>query len=235
MKSLRAMIGRQARGLEGKCGKVTDFYFDERVWEVKHVVICTGWLPRHCFVVSPGLVSPFISAASELPVALTKDQIAHSWDISAIETISDHDRRLLHSSYGTSTAEPHPGPTGLRHGAVTSMDLEIAEAHSSAGEVADSSEYSLRSAGEVLGYAVETEEGGVGRLDDFLLGEDDWIVHSIVLDQKGYATAAPKAILPTAWIHSISWEDSTVSLKASRTTVLAAQRYDPASHGHTPT
>lgn len=228
------MMGRRAQGVEGKCGKVTDFYFDESSWTIAHVVICTGWLPRHCFLVSPQDVST-VSPTGDLMVTLTKDQIDQSWDVTRFETIGDHTRAVLHASYGTPTDEPYPSRSEPRHGTCSRMEVELAEQRLAEDEGQPARTNLLRGTAEMLGYAVEDDQGTVGSLDDFLLGEDDWTVHYLVLNERGYATAAKKVLLPTTWIDNICWEDSMVLLKTSRSALASAQCYDPAAHGHTTT
>jgi beta-lactamase superfamily II metal-dependent hydrolase len=84
----------------------------------------------------------------------------------------------------------------------------------------------LRSIKEVTGYQVHASDGEVGHVKDFLIEDDDWSIHYIVVDTGNWWHGNKVLVSPLA-VQSIRWTDRLVNLGADRQTVKSSAEYDP--------
>lgn len=73
----------------------------------------------------------------------------------------------------------------------------------------------LRSANEVIKYAVMTSDGELGRLGDFVLEDANWFIRFLVV-RAGSWFAGQDVLISTRWVGSISWSDRAIELPHSR-------------------
>jgi uncharacterized protein YrrD len=51
--SLSGIKGYQLNAQDGKIGRIDDFYFDDRKWKIKYLIVETGgWLPGRKILIS---------------------------------------------------------------------------------------------------------------------------------------------------------------------------------------
>lgn len=89
----------------------------------------------------------------------------------------------------------------------------------------------LRSLREVLGYSVRSTDGEAGSVEDLIIEDTLWGVHSVIIALK----KSPRSVLlPPESIQCISWPDKTVLVSRSRQEIANGPVFDPAapaSHG----
>lgn len=226
MKSLRSLLGLRVQGADGKLGRLQDVYFDDRAWRVEFLMICRGRFPACCFLASPDRIVQ--RSTDRVMLSLSKSEAKNAAGADSVETVTEHERKLLRECYGISDVTKYPGRWQPHEAIATQEEVETA-----AEELHDpKADRSLRSLSEFLDYLVQVREGDAGTVDDLLVGEDDWLVNYIVVNTKGYATFPQKILVRAEWVESISWEQSTASLDSSLERLQSCQRYNPASHAH---
>ena len=73
----------------------------------------------------------------------------------------------------------------------------------------------LRSAWYVTGYTVWSDDGEIGRLEDFIMDEASWHVGYLVV-KAGDWLQSRYLLVPSLWVESISWPHHRVALQSSR-------------------
>jgi hypothetical protein len=75
----RALQGYRLDSLDGEIGTVNTFYFDDRDWGIRYLVVETGnWLTGRQVLISPDTLLSVIKEAQNISINLTKKQIDDS-------------------------------------------------------------------------------------------------------------------------------------------------------------
>jgi hypothetical protein len=79
---------------------------------------------------------------------------------------------------------------------------------------------------KVTGYNVHASDGEIGHIADFLVEDDDWSIHYLVVDTKNWWPGKKVLISPMS-VRNIVWDDRVVNLGASRQKVKDSPAYEP--------
>ena len=83
-RSINNLIGYRMVAMDGKVGKVEDFYFDDQVWIIAYLIVKTGdWLSGRKVLISPVALIKGEDRYGTFPVTLTREQIVNGPDIDA--------------------------------------------------------------------------------------------------------------------------------------------------------
>lgn len=174
-----SLLGYRMQAQDGICGKLVDFYFDDRSWRLKYGVVRVGsLLNRHEVLVDASALGVLNPSARLWPVRLTKDQVLQS---PASETVrpacSRENRARCHSYSGPFFQEPSL--------AISAEALILDTAETEVGGIRfgpeDHPGSHLRSVLEVRGYRVRALDGYVGVVGDLVLREADSRVSQLVV------------------------------------------------------
>jgi hypothetical protein len=187
-------------------GQAHDFYFDDLLWTVRYLVIDTStWLPGRKVLISPVALGPLdIGADLPLSVGLTKQQIEQSPSIDADKPISPQQEVEL--------IEHYHWPDYWRLEKDTTVER--------------SGDLHLRRAKEVIGYYIHARDGDIGHVEDFLVDDESWGIHYLIVDTRNW-WPGKKVLVSPSWVEDINWHQSQVSLDLSRETVKNSPEYDP--------
>ena len=76
---VKTIKGYTLDGLDGKIGKVKEFYFDDYHWTIRYLVADTGnWYTDHQVLISPYALVEVLRERQYIAVNLTKKQIEDS-------------------------------------------------------------------------------------------------------------------------------------------------------------
>ena len=79
LRSVESFYGYEIQAMDGDLGTVHDVYFDDQSWSVMYLVVDTGtWLPGRKVLIFATQIDQPDWASKNLPVELTKDQVALS-------------------------------------------------------------------------------------------------------------------------------------------------------------
>ena len=201
--SLEDVAGVCVIATDGEIGKVSNFLFDDQTWKLRYFVIDVGtWLTRKAVLISVSAVDRPDWAGKTFHAHLTKEQVRHSPDVDSTKPVSRQEEIAMNKYFGwpaywygeLPAVSVPPGRDYLAH----------------AGENPH-----LRSADQVAGYTVWSEDDEVGRLEHFIVDEDSW--HIGYLDVKtGDWLHRRSVLVPTSWVQSVSWADRRVELDHSQ-------------------
>ena len=208
---LRALVGYRIAGTDGEFGRVDDFYFDERDWRVRYLVVDTGsWLPGREVLVAPGEMGRPDADRSVVPVGLTQEQIEKSPPVQSDMPISRQQELELARYYHWAT-EWDTGPLSRSVG--RSVAWETPEGERAKHE--DQRRSHLRSVEEIAGYHIQAAGGEIGKVDDVLADPQSWMIRYVVVDTGGWLSDRLVLLAPE-WIQKVSWAHQQLVTDLSR-------------------
>jgi hypothetical protein len=216
---------------DGPIGRVKDFYFDDRQWVVRYLVVDTStWLTGRKVLISPYSVGVADAAARVLPVSITKQQVKNSPDIEWDKPVSrQHEIQYLgyygYPSYwggaGLWGEGAYPGMTmsGVGYGGA---DLPYRAAEARQDQDADPH---LRSCEALAKYHVHASDGDIGHVQAFLIDAQSWAIRYVVVNTSNW-WVGHEVLIARDWIKDVSWSQSTVTVNLTREAVQEAPAYD---------
>ncbi len=81
-RAINSLIGYRMAAIDGKIGKVDDFYFDDQVWIIVYLIVKTSnWLSGRKVLISPVALINGADRHGTFSVSLTREQIVNGPDI----------------------------------------------------------------------------------------------------------------------------------------------------------
>ncbi|WEN16509.1 PRC-barrel domain-containing protein [Rhodanobacter sp. AS-Z3] len=222
---------------DGLIGHVRDFYFDDKAWVVRFLVVDTGsWLHGREVLISPISLGHCDYVKQLLPVSLTKAQVKGSPDIDTHQPISRQHEMGYLSYYGYPYYWGGHGLWGA--GSFPSLMLTSVDdpdgrgvlPHASPMHEAGSApgdDPHLRSINAMNNYCIEATDGEIGHVRGFLVEEGTWAIRYLVVETSHWWLGHQVLIVPE-WIRAVSWLDRSVNVVVTRHQISTAPAYDAA-------
>ena len=224
-RSLNSLIGYTLGALDGEIGKVKEFYFDDKTWTIRYLVIETDtWLSGRKVLISAEMLLTPDWDKEVFPVNLTMEQVKNSPDIDTEEPVSRQEEIKWQSYYMRTSYWGN----GFYEGGMPYYMHEVIN-DGGAKSLPQNSELlsHLRSSANVTGYKIMATDGMIGEVKDFIVNDADWKVNFLIVD-TGHWLPGKKVILSPKLIDEIDWETSEVSVKTSIDRVKNSPEYNPA-------
>jgi hypothetical protein len=222
---------------DGLIGHVRDFYFDDKNWVVRYLVVQTGsWLLDREVLISPISIGHSDYAKKLLSVSLTKAQVKGSPDIDIHQPISrQHEMGYLGyygypyywGGFGLWGAGPLPS---LILKTVDDPEVQKKSLHASReqeGGSATDDDPNLRSIKAMHGYRIDATDGEIGHVTGFLIEEGTWAIRYLVVE-TGHWWSGHQVLIVPEWIRDVSWLDQTVDVVVTRQQIRTAPAYNAA-------
>lgn len=225
LRDLNGLKGFAIHAMDGELGKVDEFYFDDKTWEIRYAVVRTGtWLAGRKVLISAALLKREPDwRARALPVLLTREQVRHSPDIDTEKTVTRLHERELHRYYSW----PIYWGEGFLAGSIsggalfpTRQEAEKAEAPQPAPES------HLQSTRAVTGYRLHAADGTLGRVENYIVDDKRWRI-SYLVAATGTWLPGRQVLVSPHWIERVDWETSEVFVDLTRLAIKASPPYDP--------
>jgi sporulation protein YlmC with PRC-barrel domain len=196
---------------DGDLGSVRDVYFDDGTWTVRYLVVDTGdWLPGRRILVSPISIRSPDPDRRTLRVALTMMEVKSSPDVNTARPVSRQHEIELSRHYGY----PYYWVGPYRWGAA-SYPRPLPESPPQSGPVdqeiparsRQSGDQHLQNATALMGHAIRTEEGEIGRVEDVLVDDKAWAIRYMVVDTKNW-WPGKKVFVSPEWLTQATWDES---------------------------
>ena len=101
LRSIKDLEGFAVGATDGTIGHVKDFYFDDRAWIVRYLVVDAGaWLSSRKVLISPISIGRPDWAERLLHVSITKEQVRQSPDIDTDKPVSRQHEMQFSGYYG---------------------------------------------------------------------------------------------------------------------------------------
>lgn len=223
LRRAKEMFGFTVHVLDGTAGEVDDLYFDDEHWIVRYLVVNTGpELGNRRVLISPLALEPPLWEAQELPVRLTREQVANSPDVDLDQPVSRRYEAELHDHYGWSYYWP---ALPLTPSPIISAVPTDREEPAAAEEEARGDPH-LRSVREVISYRIHATDGAIGHVDDMFIDEDDWSIRYLLVATHDWLPGRKVLVAPD-WIERVSWPEEGVYVCHTRQEIKESPEYDP--------
>jgi len=214
--SIQQRYGEKLRATDGEIGHVRDFYFDDKSWTVRYLVADTGrWLSGRQVLISPHALGHLYPRGKVLLVNLTRKQIEDCPSIDEHKPVSRQHEEEFHRYYGY----PYYAESWPLWG-LAEYPVMVPPPPPAAAEEHGVDSH-LRSARVVQGYKVETSDGAMGEIADFLIDGRTWALREIVV-ASGHWFSGKEIRVPTAKISRISYNESTVYVDSTKAAITEA-------------
>jgi len=220
----------------GSFGRVQEFYFDDRAWVIRYLLVDAGtWLSSEEVLISFRSIRRAIWEQKVLRTSPGAEQGGQSAGLpgeklvsraKAIQYLGYYGYRYYCDEDKLWGASDYPGMliTGVGYGESDReyRRLQAAQARDAFRSARERSEDPhLRSARSVMGYHVRASDGEIGYIQDLLVDEDTWAVRYIVVDTGDWWPGHQVLVSPQ-WIQEIDWADEGVLVDLTRSAVKLA-------------
>jgi hypothetical protein len=212
--------GFRIRAVDGEIGKAADWYFDDRTWAVRYLVVDTGnWLPGQLVLLAPAAVAAIDDDKKAVEVGLTREQIEGSPPAQTDQPVSRQYEMELQRHYGwpaywaPAGGLGGPAPVDALGPALVPSDTAGLEPADTAGE--SRGDPHLRSAAEVSGYSIDATDGSIGDVQDLIVDDEDWRISYVLVDTKPWWPGG-HVLVDTGKVRSVSWTDRAVFVNLTR-------------------
>ena len=187
-------------------GQVCDVFFDDKLWDIRHVVVDTGgWLSSRKVLLNPSALRTFEDRKKVLRIRASRQQVRTHPPIMADPPVSLQARPGAQEQFGwigmeaaAPGAVPPFSPSALEEDDVITDRRRTRRANPR-----------LRSAREVLRYRVENARREIGQIEDFVFDDVTWQFDFLVVYVTAF-TPARRLLLRTGDVPLIRWEKMTV-------------------------
>jgi len=216
-------------------GSIDDFYFDDRTWDIRYVIVDTGpWIFGRRVLLVPSAIQSINWTDRVLSIQLTKEQIENSPPIDAEKPVSRQNEIDLHEHYGWSgywysapgLVTP-AGPLGSAYGVpIPPVDEAIANSPIESESEFESGDPYLRSAKEVQGYNIQATDDDIGHVEDFFADEEELNIRYMLVDTRNWLPGR-NVLVGTKWINRIDWTKRDLIVDITREQVENSPEYNP--------
>lgn len=214
-RNIKSLIGYSLGATNGEIGKVEEFYFDDKNWSIRYLVVKTGsWLFGRSVLISPMALQKPDWEKREFPVNLTKDQVSNSPDTDMHKPVARQHEIALYEHYAW---QPYWN-SGFYSGGLWGVmppaplfDERILTEDEKEKNYKDHDDVHLRSTERITGYHIHTTDGETGHVTDFVIDDETWQILYLVIDTQNWF-GGKKVLIPVSDILEINWEVSKVML-----------------------
>lgn len=211
--------------IDGYVGKVKDFYFDDRTWKIRYLVVESGTWLKNRKVLLQGDAIKYVSMENKtLTLDASMYDVKNGPSIDRDIAISPQSEIDYLSYYGYSF---YRASSGVDVHGLEQDDGQIAEVFANVDSVRRQyGDRHLRSCKEIINYAIEAIDSEVGHLQGILFDDDTWSVAYLMVNTSNWWLGHQVLIEPQS-IKDVSWGDARIYLDLLRQQVQDAPIYDP--------
>jgi hypothetical protein len=182
-------------------GTLADAVLDVLDWRLRYLVVELG--ERPALLIPDTLSLP--ATGESLRLTLSREQLTSSPAIAEAGLTRDYET-ALQEHYGWNL---YP----------IDLETDIDEA------VADAAIKHLQRFGTIRGHVLRSPDGRAGRLDDFIVNDENWALFFMVVETGGVLEGNKQVLLPPSWVGAIA--DGELTVELSKETVQKSRPYEP--------
>ena len=214
LRCLSSILGYKVGVGATSFGHVKDFYFDDRGWTVRYLLI----KPLRRYGLDKLLLSP--SSLGELKDA---DKVVPAIvPVEKMLSAPKQEEELTVSRQYEIALSEHYGWPFYWDGKLTSTTPLVTLPDE---VVLPEGDPNLRSAVEVMGYTVQANDDTVGHIDDFVVSTETWCVESVVVDTRDWLPDR-KVTLSHRKVERIDWQSGTIFIPSKTEDVEKLAAFD---------
>jgi len=208
LQNIKELYGNKLAASDGDIGHVKDFYFDDKTWVIRYLVVDTGsWLTGRQVLISPHALGKSDRVEKTLQVNLHKKQIENSPSIESRKPVSRQYEIDYYRYYGW--------PAYWEGGAMWGFGGFPVVLPPSRDEMEAQQQFRhrddkhLQSTKAVTGYAIQATDGEIGSVSGFMVDDKSWAVRELVVE-AGHWYSGKEILISTGKVESIRYEESKV-------------------------
>jgi sporulation protein YlmC with PRC-barrel domain len=227
-RSVNSLIGYTISAKDGQIGKVSEFYFDDHTWTVRYLVVDTGtWLAERKVLIPRSSLGITDWLSKTFQVNLTMEQVRNSPDTDTKKTVSRQNELDLFNHYGL----PVYWGDVFNDGNIGLMPFPAMVANIPTDKENDAPKKTkedphLRSTKSVEGYNIQSNDGEVGHVEDFIIDDNKWNLVFFIVDTRNWLPGRKVLVSPN-WIKKIEWSEEKVFVNLSQESIKNSPEYDP--------
>ena len=235
LQNAKELEHHELRARDGKIGHVQDFFFDDRSWTVRYLVVDTGsWLNSRRVLISPVALQRVDQPQKVIHVDLTQEQVRNSPGVDTEQPVSREYEAALTRYYNWPAYWGMVGFPDVGFALPVMPPMVLPTSTGAAASLASNStntatlekgDHHLRSVRAVTGHAIEATDGHLGQVDGFLIDDQSWRIAYLVVDTKPWWPGGQVVIAPMH-IREVGWDESKVFLHLTREVVKSCPPYD---------
>jgi uncharacterized protein YrrD len=204
--------------LDGYFGKIDEFYFEEKSWAVRYIIIIYGFLHHVRKMISPSVIENM--STERIAVKLNIEQIKNSPDIDTQKPVSRELEEKIHKYYGWPNYWTYPPYTntygtalypgfGLSYPYSMPLYRDRDKIHEEMNKDIKNIQSNLRSTKELIGYSAKSRNQYIGRIKDYLVDDKSWALRYTIIDTDSFLSGK-KIIIASHWAIDIDWFSKTI-------------------------
>ncbi len=210
------------RGRDEEFGVISDFLFDDVSWCIRYIVVESGsWLVGRQVLLTPHTLGTVDNECKTIDVSLTRKEIEESPSLGTHRPVSRQFEQEYHTYYGFPAYWGEKKPGNVRPEMITDISAKL-DLLENRDEECDPH---LRSTENVRGYHVDTLDGGLGHVGDFVVDDVQWKIPFLILVTKNW-WPGNQVLIGTNSIASINWRESKIVAELSRQFVVGSPEYN---------
>ena len=208
---------------EENIGEIRDFYFDDRDWIIRYLVIDTGsWLSEKLVLVSPFAIEDIGIGGFTIKTNMTRYQIEHCPSAEAHKPID----RLFEEKYARYYGWPLYWTAGndlLSPGNLPQAPIEKTIDPKLEKKIKESH---LRSFNDLIGYNIHAADEQFGHVEDLVVDDESFQITDLIVDTVNF-WPSKSVLMKHQYIHEIDWAERVVRTNLTRDEVESFTEYDP--------
>lgn len=238
----KTLEGYELDSLDGEIGQVKEFYFDDRHWTIRYLVAETGtWLADRQVLISPYALVEVNEKEKNISIDLTKKQIEDSPSLDSHKPVSHQFEQAYYGHYGYPVYWGGPFSWGVNPYFIRDREARAREQRQEPTPREKGWDPHLRSTYGVSGRHIQTPDGELGHVADFIIDDENWAIRYLIVDTHNW-WPGKKVLVSPQWIERVSWGERKVFVNLSRETIKRSPEYTEESpltrnyeislHGH---
>ena len=216
----KTLAGYKLDSLDGEIGKVKDFYYDDLHWTVRYLVAETGdWISERQVLISPFALVGVNKEERCISIDLVKKQIETSPSLDSDKPVSRQFEQAYYGHYGYPMYWGGPFSWGPYHSPLRDREQWKKTSQSKKGW-----NLHLRSTGDATGHHIQTLNGEIGHVEDFIIDDETWAIRYIVVNTYNWLPGK-KVLVAMQWVERMSWDERKVFVNLNRQTIKESPEY----------
>lgn len=238
----KILVGYQLDSLDGKIGKVKEFYFDDLHWTIRYLIAETGsWLAERQVLISPHALIHVNKNERNIAVDLSQKQIENSPPLDSDKPISHQFEQAYYGYYGYPAYWFGPFNWGVYPYFVRNSGVHISEQLKKQTQRDKGWNPHLRSTHDLNGHHIQALDGELGHVEDIIIDDVTWAIRYLVVSTHNW-WPGKKVLVSPLWIKRVSWDERKVFANLTRESIkqspeftdesLITRDYEIGLHGH---
>lgn len=228
VQNIKDLYGDKLAALDGDIGHIKDFYFDDETWAIRYLIADTGsWLTGRLVLLTPHTFGELEQSEKTLRIKLQKKKIEDSPSIESHKPVSRQFEMEYYGYYGWPPSWDGGGMSGI--GPIPVALPLLVDRIESREKHKHREDKHLRSTQAISGYHIQTSDGEIGHIIDFVLDTKSWTIRDLVVE-TGHWYAGKEILIPSGKVKNFSYDESKVFVNLSKKDIQRTEENEISVH-----